>query len=64
MALKIQPRSKETFRDKVSSQAQGSQDGFFLAIKNFENFSMEKHGKVDIIPDMKIFKDWYVLKMV
>jgi hypothetical protein len=28
MALKIQPRSKETFRDKISSQAKGSQDGF------------------------------------
>jgi len=61
MPLKIQPRSKETFRDKISSQAKGSQDGFFLAIKNFENFSMEKHGKVDIISDMKELEDSQII---
>jgi integrase len=64
MPLKIQPRSKETFRDKISNQALGSQDGFFLAIKNFENFSMEKHGKVDIIPDMKELTDSQVMDIL
>jgi len=64
MALKIQPRSKETFRDKVSSQSKGSQDGFVTAIKNFENFSMEVHGKVDIIPDMKELTDSQVIDIL
>jgi integrase len=64
MTLKIRSRSKETFRDKVSSQSQGSQDGFVTAIKNFENFSMEVHGKVDIIPDMKELDDSQVIDIL
>jgi len=64
MTLKIRSRSKDTFRDKVSSQSQGSQDGFVTAIKNFENFSMEVHGKVDIIPDMKELDDSQVIDIL
>jgi len=64
MALKIKPRSKETFWDKVSSQSKGSQDGFVTAIKNFENFCMEKHGKVDIIPDMKELENSQVIDIL
>ncbi len=45
-------RTKETFREKISSQALGSQEGFFITIDNFEKFSMEKFGKVNIIPDL------------
>jgi len=45
-------RTKETFRDKISSQTLGSQEGIFVAIDNFEKFSMERFGKVNIIPDM------------
>ena len=45
-------RTKESFRDKISSQKTGSVEGFFITIDNFEKFSMEKFGKVNIIPDM------------
>jgi len=52
MGILSKPRTKEAFREKISSQGKGSQEGFFIAIGNFENFCMEKYGKVDIIPDM------------
>ena len=45
-------RTKESFRDKISSQKTGSVEGFFITIDNFEKFSMEKFGKVNIILDM------------
>jgi len=45
-------RTKETFRDKISSQTKGSQEGIFVGIDNFEKFSMERYGKVNIIPDL------------
>ncbi len=45
-------RTKETFKDRISSQKSGSQEGFWIAIDNFEKFSMEKHGKVNIVPDL------------
>lgn len=50
-------RTKETFKDRISSQTSGSQDGCFIAIDNFEKYSMEKHGKVNIIPDLKQLDD-------
>jgi hypothetical protein len=34
-------RTKETFRDKISSQTLGSQEGIFVAIDNFEKFSLQ-----------------------
>ena len=45
-------RTKDTFKDRIASQKQGSQEGYWIAIDNFEKFSMEKFGKVNIIPDM------------
>jgi len=45
-------RTKETFREKISSHKTGSQEGFWIAIDNFEKFSMEKFGKIDIMPDL------------
>ena len=38
-------RTKETFKDRIQSQTSGSQEGIFIAIDNFEKFSMEKYGK-------------------
>jgi len=54
--LKI-ARTKETFKERIQSQTSGSQEGFFIAIDNFEKFSMEKFGKVNIIPDLKESSD-------
>lgn len=45
-------RTRETFRERISSQKVGSQEGYWIAIDNFEKFSMEKFGKVNIIPDL------------
>ena len=49
-------RTKKTFEDKIMTQTASSKTGFMVAIDNFETFSMEKYGKVNIIPDMKEFK--------
>lgn len=46
-------RTKETFKEKIKSQSQGSQEGILLVVDNFERFSMEKYGKVNIVPDLK-----------
>jgi len=54
--LKI-ARTKETFKERIQSQTSGSQEGFFIAIDNFEKFSMEKFGKVNIIPELKESSD-------
>ena len=52
MGLLSNTRTKETFRYKMQSQAKGSQEGNLIAIDNFEKFSMETYGKVNIIPDL------------
>ena len=52
MGLLTKTRTKESFAEKIASQAKGSQEGFWIAIDNFEKFSMEKFGKVNILPDM------------
>lgn len=52
MGLLSNTRTKETFRYKMKSQAEGSQEGNLIAIDNFEKFSMETYGKVNIIPDL------------
>lgn len=53
MVLSKVARSKESFRDKVSSLSESTVANIFFTIDNFENFSMEKYGKVDLIPDLK-----------
>ncbi|MDF2428392.1 MAG: site-specific integrase, partial [Nitrosopumilus sp.] len=53
MALNRVLRTKESFKDKISGQNQSSIEGTFQAIDNFENFSMEKYGKADLISDLK-----------
>jgi len=50
--LRLQ-RTKETFKEKIKSQSLGSQEGMFVALDNFEKFTMEKYGKVNLIPDLK-----------
>lgn len=46
-------RTKETFKDKISGQSPSSIEGILQVIRNFENYSMEQYGKVDLIPDLK-----------
>jgi hypothetical protein len=46
-------RTKESFKEKIQSQTKGSQEGFLIAIDNFEKFSMEKYEKVNLIQDLK-----------
>ena len=52
MGLLSNTRTKETFRSKIESQAEGSQSGVFLSINNFESFCMQEFGKPNIIPEM------------
>ncbi len=52
MGILSTTRTKETYRFKIKSQASGSQEGNLIAIDNFEKFSMEKYGKVNLIPDL------------
>ena len=46
-------RTKETYREKIKARKEGTQVNIFNSINNFETFCMEKHGKANIIPDMK-----------
>ena len=46
-------RSKKTYLERISSKDKEVQQGIHAMFSNFENYSMEKHGKADIIPDMK-----------
>ena len=50
-------RTKESFKDRIQNLSQSSQDGILMVVNNFETFSMEKYGKVNIIPDLKEFTD-------
>ena len=52
MGILSTTRTKETYRYKIKSQALGSQEGHMIALDNFEKFSMETYGKVNIIPDL------------
>ena len=55
-------RTKETFRDKISSQTSGSQEGIFVAIDNFEKFSMERYNRMFFVIttlSLKISCDFY-----
>ena len=52
MGILSTKRTKETYRYKIKSQASGSQEGHLITIDNFEKFSMETYGKVNLIPDL------------
>lgn len=46
-------RDKESFMIKIESKDLGTQAGYKTALNNFENFCMEKYGKVDFIAELK-----------
>jgi len=53
MAYSKVQRSKESFKEKISPLNESTKESIGYLITNFENFSMEKYGKVDLIPDLK-----------
>lgn len=54
--LKIK-RTRVTFEAKFQSQAQGTREFRTRAIDNFENYCMEKHGRANIVDDLKVSDD-------
>ncbi len=46
-------RTKKSFKDKISPLNESTKEAIGYLISNFENFSMEKYGKADLIPDLK-----------
>lgn len=55
-------RNKETFVNKKKNI--GTASNYKSAINNFENFCMEKHGKVDVIEDLKEYSDIEILDFI
>ena len=53
MKLQRLERSRDTFFEKVSNKDHKTIRGYKLAINNFENFCLEKHGKADMISVLK-----------
>ena len=53
MVLSKVSRTKESFKEKIESLNESTKEAIGHLINNFENFSMEKYGKVDLIPDLK-----------
>ena len=53
----LKVRTKDSFFEKIQTLAKGTQVLIKFAINNFENFSMEKFGKVNIISDLKSSPD-------
>ena len=45
-------RTKETFFEKIENKAESTILSYKSVVSSFESFSMEKHGKANIIPDM------------
>jgi len=53
MAYTKVARTKESFKEKISTMNESTKEAIGYLIQNFENFSMEKYGKADLIPDLK-----------
>ena len=53
MAYTKVARTKESFKDKISSLNESTKDSIGYLIVNFENFSMEKYATADLIPELK-----------
>ncbi|QLH02826.1 hypothetical protein C5F47_04290 [Nitrosopumilus cobalaminigenes] len=57
MALKKLLRTKETFMAKMITRDPKTLEGYTHTLQNFENYCMEKTGKVDCIEDLKKFDE-------
>lgn len=53
MSILNKIRTKETFFEKIQSLSPLTQDSIRFTVDNFENFSMEKFGKSNIIDDLR-----------
>ena len=53
MVISKVQRSKESFKEKISPLNLATQEAIGHLITNFENFSMEKYGKVDLVSELK-----------
>jgi len=56
-------RNKESFMNKKKNNS-GTYSNYKSAIKNFEDFCKEKHGKADVIEDLKEHTDLEVLDFI
>ena len=50
--------------DKIETLSHATKESIKIVISNFENFSMEKYGKVAIIPDLKEAKEEQVFDVL
>lgn len=55
-------RNRETFMNKKRNP--GTVSNYKSALNNFENFSMQKYGKADIIDDLKKHTDEEILDVL
>ena len=55
-------RTRQSFEERITRLNITTQKGYKLALNNFENFCMEKYGKVAIIDDIKGEIVWDVLQ--
>ncbi len=55
-------RNRQTFEDKKKNT--GTKSNYKSAINNFENFCMEKYGKIDLIDDLKKHTDIEILDFI
>jgi len=55
-------RTRKSFEERITIQDPETQVGYKLTLNNFENFCMEKYGKIDIIDDIKGEIVWDVLQ--
>ena len=53
MAYSKVARTKESFKEKIGGLNEATKEAIGYLIQNFENFSMEKYGKADLISDLK-----------
>lgn len=47
-------RTKETFKEKISHKAKGTQESYQTLLNKWEEFSLEKFDSEDIIPELKL----------
>ena len=53
MAYSKVARTKKSFNDKIQSLNESTKESIGYLIANFENFTMEKYGTADLIPELK-----------
>ncbi len=46
-------RSRITFEEKISMKEQNTQNSYKISLDNFENFCMEKTGKIDYVSELQ-----------